>query len=258
MLHLSIDTLSKGKLRIVSLVPSITELLYSLGLDEEVVGLTKFCVHPSHWHSSKKNIGGTKNLRIEEIIKLQADLIIASKEENLKAEVDIISQDFDVLLTDVISIADGLQLIKDVGKITGKDLSANNLAQDIELAFEVLRQTNLQTQSTANVVYLIWQDPYMTVGGDTFIHNMMSAAGFNNLFENSTRYPAVSLEELDALKPDYIFLSSEPYPFKDMHRAALQKQLPDSTIVLVDGEMFSWYGSRMLAFPKYIKETLVL
>ena len=130
MLHFSIETLGKGKQRIVSLVPSITELLYSLGLDDEVLGITKFCVHPSDWLSSKKNVGGTKNIRIDDIVKLQPDLLIASKEENLKAEIDIISQDFDVLLTDVITVADGLQLIKDVGAVTGKEVSANTLADN--------------------------------------------------------------------------------------------------------------------------------
>ncbi len=258
MLHLTVETLGKGKQRIVSLVPSITELLYSLGLDAEVIGITKFCVHPSYWLSSKKNIGGTKNLRIEDIIKLQPDLVIASKEENLKIEVDALSQDSDVLLTDVISVADGLQLVKDVGKVTGKEQSANDLAQNIEIAFAALHQRHLKAESLVSVVYLIWQEPYMTVGGDTFIHNMMSAAGFNNLFTNNTRYPIVTVQELESLKPDYIFLSSEPYPFKDSHREELQKKLPDSKIVLVDGEMFSWYGSRMLVFPKYIIEKLRL
>lgn len=258
MLHFSIDTLSKGKRRIVSLVPSITELLYSLGLEEVVVGITKFCVHPSSWLSSKKNIGGTKNLRINDIINLQPDLIIASKEENVQQQVEELGHTLDVFITDIITVDDALKLITDIGQVTNKAAASISLNESIEAVFSQLRLHSSGTVLKPTVVYLIWQEPYMTIGADTFIHNMLVAAGFNNLFANSTRYPAVTLEELDALAPDYIFLSSEPYPFEESHQAALQKQLPHSKIVLVDGEMFSWYGSRMLQFPKYVIESLRL
>jgi ABC-type Fe3+-hydroxamate transport system substrate-binding protein len=237
--------------RIISLVPSQTELLHFLELELETIGITKFCVHPSSWHREKIKIGGTKNIDIEKIITLEPDLIIANKEENVKEQVEKLALDFNVWVTDVNNLDDALQMIHDIGAITKKETKANSLIQSIKNEF---LQNQHHLNVLKNVIYLIWKDPYMTIGGDTFINNMLLQAGYKNLFDNRLRYPEISIELLLALKPKYIFLSSEPYPFSNKHLDELSSALPDSNIILVNGEMFSWYGPRLLQSANYFNQ----
>ena len=251
--------------KIISLVPSITELLWHLGLERETIGITKFCVHPRQWLHEKKRIGGTKNLHVDEIISLQPHLVIASREENVKEQVESIAKHVPVFLTDVVTLEDAYQMISDVGQLTGKHKRAEELVINIKDAFLGNRiPTNDPSIPTSNhlvqatrmappTIYLIWKDPFMTIGGDTFISNMMRAAGFENVYAVSNRYPEVSIEELANSRAELMFLSSEPYPFKEKHIQELAPHLPGKTIVVVDGEMFSWYGSRMLEAPGYFR-----
>lgn len=233
--------------RIVSLVPSQTELLYHLGLAEEVAGITKFCIHPQAWHKSKTRIGGTKNVNLEKIRDLEPDLIIANKEENVQEQVEALAKEFPVWVSDVNTLDEAINMIRSIGQTTGKEDNAIQIIQNIQKGFE----TFVKPANPRNVVYLIWQEPYMTVGGDTFISNLLQHAGFTNMFQSETRYPQVSAERLQSLQPDYLFLSSEPYPFGEKHIEAFQKLLPQTQIELVDGEMFSWYGSRLQYAPSY-------
>ncbi len=235
--------------RIVSLVPSITELLYSLGLEEEVVGITKFCVHPQAWFRTKTRIGGTKNIQTEKISALSPDLIIANKEENIREQVEPLQRDYNVMLTDVNDFSQALDMITQVGRATGKDRESEALAGEIKKAFSPLRDGTGKTAA-----YLIWKEPWMTVGGDTFIHAMMQYAGFENIFADRLRYPETNLEEIEKLKPEWVLLSSEPFPFKESHARQLQNVFSHSKILLVDGEMFGWYGSRMLHAATYFRE----
>jgi ABC-type Fe3+-hydroxamate transport system substrate-binding protein len=190
--------LLKKPTRIVSLVPSQTELLHFLELESETIGITKFCIHPSTWHRDKVKIGGTKNLNIEKIISLEPDLIIANKEENVKEQVEKLALDFNVWVTDVNNLDDAIQMIEDIGSITKKETKASALIQSIKNEFS---QNQHHLNILKNVVYLIWKDPYMTIGGDTFINNMLLQAGYKNLFDNTLRYPEVSIELLLDLKP---------------------------------------------------------
>jgi len=235
--------------RIVSLVPSQTELLHYLGLQDETVGITKFCIHPKEWLSSKTRVGGTKTLNIAAIKKLQPDLIIANKEENIKEQIEALANDYTVLVTDVNNVAEALQMIRTIGKITGKAAKAKTLVAAIEAAFLNIRLTN----TPVNTAYLIWNKPYMTIGGDTFINDMLAKAGLKNIFARKTRYPEVTIADLQASHCQLIILSSEPYPFKQKHIAELQQHLPGTKIILADGEMFSWYGSRMLLAAEYLQ-----
>ncbi|MCH5721072.1 ABC transporter substrate-binding protein [Niabella hibiscisoli] len=235
-------------MRIVSLVPSITELLHYLGLHDETVGITKFCVHPPHWHQTKQRVGGTKNIQIETIRSLHPTLVIASKEENIKEQVAACSSFSEVLLTDVGNFEDALQMIRSIGALTGKANEADQLISGIEYNFE-----NLNSQEPLTAAYLIWKAPWMTVGADTFIHSMMQKAGFTNVAGQELRYPETTIVQLQAIQPQFIILSSEPYPFKEQDVVTLQKQLPLSTVLLADGEMFSWYGSRMLQAAGYFE-----
>jgi len=243
--------LTKKPTRIISLVPSQTELLHFLELELETIGITKFCVHPSSWHREKIKIGGTKNIDVEKIISLEPDLIIANKEENVKEQIEKLAQDFNVWVTDVNNLIDSLKMINDIGILTKKEIRSNALIHLIKNAFT---ESQLESNGLKNVVYLIWKDPYMTIGGDTFINNMLLQSGFKNMLDDKLRYPEVNLDALRELKPEYIFLSSEPYPFSNKHKEELQTELPDSKIVLVNGEMFSWYGPRLLQSAYYFKE----
>ena len=235
--------------RIVSLVPSQTELLHYLGLQDETVGITKFCIHPKEWLRSKTRVGGTKTLNIAAIKKLQPDLIIANKEENIKEQIEALANDYTVLVTDVNNVAEALQMIRTIGKITGKAAKAKTLVAAIEAAFLNIRLPN----APVNTAYLIWNKPYMTIGGDTFINDMLAKAGLKNIFARKTRYPEVTIADLQASHCQLIILSSEPYPFKQKHIAELQQHLPGTKIILADGEMFSWYGSRMLLAAEYLQ-----
>jgi ABC-type Fe3+-hydroxamate transport system substrate-binding protein len=237
--------------RIVSLVPSQTELLYHLGLEEEVVGITKFCIHPEAWFQSKTRVGGTKKLHMDVIQRLQPDLVLANKEENLQAEIEELAAHFAVWVTDISTLPDALNMIQVIGSLTGKEPEAEVLNADIVNEFQSLQP--YQKKHPLKVTYLIWNDPFMTVGSDTFIHAMLEQAGFQNSFAGSTRYPVLTPEQLQAAGCDVVFLSSEPYPFSEKHLPLLQNLLPNTPFVLVDGEYFSWYGSRMLGAPAYFK-----
>jgi len=236
--------------KIISLVPSQTELLYHLGLDEEVRGITKFCVHPEHWFKSKTRIGGTKQLHLDKIREMQPDLIIANKEENVKEQVEELAKEFPVWISDVNNLPDAIEMIRFIGEITGKQGDAQTLLVEIQTNF-----LQLQTVSTKiTACYLIWKDPYMTVGGDSFINDMLSHAGFENIFAHQTRYPETSIEQLRIANCQLLLLSSEPFPFRQKHIDELQKELPATKMILVDGEMFSWYGSRLSKAPAYFRQ----
>ncbi|OQP60827.1 helical backbone metal receptor [Niastella populi] len=236
--------------RIVSLVPSITELLYTLQLDDQVTGITKFCVHPESWFRQKTRVGGTKNIKPEIIHELQPDLIIANKEENVKEQVDELTKKYPVYITDVNNLDDALEMIEQIGLITGRQNNAGHLLSQINTAFTTLQITNNQQRTG----YLIWRNPYMTIGRDTFIHDMLSRCGLQNIFGNTTRYPAIDTWQLKQC--DLLLLSSEPFPFSQKHIDELQPLLPHTRIMLVDGEMFSWYGSRLLNAPAYFNSLL--
>ena len=243
-------TLQTPPQKIVSLVPSQTELLYHLGLQTEVAGITKFCIHPQHWHQTKTRVGGTKNLDIEKIKTLQPDLVIANKEENVQAQVEELARQFPVWVSDVNTLPQASQMIHAIGNITGKTEAAATIISNIQKGFE----TFLKPESAPTVIYLIWQEPFMSIGGDTFISDMLERAGYTNLLKNSSRYPTLTEAELKVLQPDLLFLSSEPYPFAEKHLQKFQQLLPHTKVALVDGEMFSWYGSRLQYAPAYFTQ----
>lgn len=238
--------------RIISLVPSQTELLNHLGLNSETVGITRFCIHPKTWFHTKTRVGGTKTINFKIIKQLKPDLIIANKEENVRDQIEQLALDYPVWLTDVNTFEDALQMITEIGTLTGKNEKAISLMAQINNAFNDLPNNKDPIKTT----YLIWRKPYMTVGGDTFINDMLVKCGFNNIFAHKNRYPEISIEDLLIANCKLLLLSSEPYPFKQKHIDELSKLLPNTKIVLVDGEMFSWYGSRLLQAPAYFKKLM--
>ncbi len=231
--------------RIVSLVPSQTELLFDLGLDEQIVGVTKFCVHPSEKVKTKTKVGGTKNFNLDAIRLLQPDVIIGNKEENYQTGIEALEKEFPVWMSDIVTLQDALGMIQSVGELLDKSLEAGLLVEQIRNSF-----SSIKTHATRSVLYLIWKSPWMAAGKQTFIDSMLSTIRLENVLKE-TRYPELSDSQIQDLSPEVVFLSSEPYPFKERHLMELKELLPHSSIHLVDGEMFSWYGSRLVKAPGY-------
>ncbi len=234
--------LPKSPQRIISLVPSLTELLHDLDLNERVVGITKFCIKPESWFRSKTRVGGTKSVDFEKIKALNPDLIIANKEENTKEEIEALSRDYNVWISDINSYHEALIAIQKIADLCNKTKAGENLVLQIERN----RKTyTLPAPLNPKVIYLIWRKPYMAVGTATYIHNILTLLGYQNCFLKE-RYQTITIDQIKALKPDTIFLSSEPYPFKTKDIEELKELLPNTECKLVDGELFSWYGSRLL------------
>ncbi|MEQ7801275.1 helical backbone metal receptor [Pedobacter sp. ASV1-7] len=237
--------------RIISLVPSQTELLFDLGLDTEVIGLTKFCIHPIKKFAERTKIGGTKKLNIDQIRSLEPDLIIGNKEENEQAQIEELMTEFPVWMSDIYTLADAKQTITQIGELVDRQPEASYLNFLINAGFTDLQALALQQGIDKRVAYLIWREPYMLAGKDTFIDDILTINGLRNVITQS-RYPEIDLSKLNELKPDFIFLSSEPYPFKEKHTEEIKKAVPGAKVMLVDGEMFSWYGSRLVKAVQYL------
>lgn len=243
--------------RIVSVVPSQTELLYDLGLDSEVVGITTFCVHPKHWRKTKTGVGGTKKLNLEKIRSLKPDLIIANKEENLQGEIEFLQKEIPVWTSNISTLEEALQMIESIGQMTGKENASLKIQNDIREQFSILKISGNTNNLIINrLAYFIWIDPLMCAGPATFIGHLLKFCGFENILGEVERYTELTDEQLIAKDPQIIFLSSEPYPFKEKHIEHFRKLCPTARIMLVDGEMFSWYGSRLLYAPAYFGRLL--
>ncbi len=239
--------------RIVSLVPSQTELLVSLGLTDAIVGVTKFCVHPETIKKQKTIVGGTKNLKLDVIRKLNPDIILCNKEENTKDMVMQLQDDYPVHVSDIFSIQDAIDLIKQYGVLFEKEPSSNSLIAKIEREKESFAEF-MMDKAQRHVAYFIWKDPWMAVGKNTFIDHVLKINSFINVFGSRERYPEVNNVDLASLeKLDLILLSSEPFPFSEKHIDEVKKMAPHAKIVLVDGEYFSWYGSRLVEAFAYFR-----
>lgn len=240
--------------RIVSLVPSQTELLHHLGLEQEVVGITKFCIHPEEWYREKTRIGGTKKVDFSKVQSLQPDLIIGNKEENERSDIEMLEHKYPVWMSDIFDLDDSLHMIASIGQLTGKENEAQKLISEIQTNFDRLDEwVEVNIRKPLSVAYLIWNNPAYCAGTHTFIDAMLNRCGLVNYMQEA-RYP--ELQQDNASQPDLIFLSSEPFPFKEKHVQDYQSKFPDAKVVLVDGEMFSWYGARLLKAPDYFRRLL--
>lgn len=226
---------------IVSLVPSLTELLFDLGLGKKVSGRTRFCIHPEGKIEDVPILGGTKNPRLDKIKKIGPDLIIANKEENRREDVNKLQTFAEILLTDIGSIEDALITIYEIGQRCDVIERAANLIDDIRNELDKIPDEPLQ-----RTAYFIWRDPWMTIGRDTYIHSVLTNWKLENIYGDQIRYPDTSPGELKQKNPELILLSSEPYPFREEHKNEVEAACPNARVLLVDGEWFSWYGSRML------------
>lgn len=235
--------------RIVSLVPSQTELLVDLGLEASIVGVTKFCIHPDHIRRSKSVVGGTKQVHVDKIETLEPDIILCNKEENTKAIVESLEHIAPVHVSDIFNLDDAKELMTAYGELFDVKERAARIINAIETNRSIYR-TNAAKLKAA---YFIWRDPWMVAAGNTFIDVMLEEAGFVNVYKNDSRYPEITLDHTSLIEADVILLSSEPYPFKQKHIEEIKSIIPQAQIKLVDGELFSWYGSRLVKSFKYFQ-----
>lgn len=239
--------------RIISLVPSQTELLCELGLEENIVGITKFCVHPPHLRKTKRIVGGTKQVHFDRIINLRPDIILCNKEENTEEMVKELEKIAPVHVSEILNFKDALDIIEDYGRIFGKEFEAARLLKELEEEREIFIKE--QQAKKLKVAYFIWREPWMLAGRDTFINTLLELNGWENVIaEEYSRYPEIDLKDLELLQPDLILLSSEPFPFKEKHKKEILQHYKKGKIELADGEYFSWYGSRLLPAFRYFRE----
>jgi ABC-type Fe3+-hydroxamate transport system substrate-binding protein len=236
--------------RIVSLVPSQSEFLWDLGLKDELVGITKFCIHPAEMFKSIERVGGTKKVNIKKIRALKPDLIIGNKEENERSDIELLQKEFNVWMSDIYNFDDAFRMMSDIGKIAGKEKESEKIVEKSRASLPKVKNI-FSGQTTA---YFIWYKPYMVVAKSTFIHYTLNYIGLKNAFEQSERYPQMTDAQIVAADPEFCFLSSEPFPFTEKHLKELRDKLPNAKIVIVDGEIFSWYGSRLLHFANYVEQ----
>lgn len=239
--------------RIISLVPSLTELLVDLGLEDSIVGITKFCISPTHLRQTKVIVGGTKNINIDKIKALNPDIILCNKEENSKEIVEICEGITATHVSDIFTIDDNLELINQYGVLFSKEKEALEMNTEINFKLTDFKEF-IKNKEVKKVVYFIWKDPWMAVGNTTFIDHLLQLNKFDNVYQNEERYPEVDLEKMKQnTNLDFILLSSEPYPFKEEHILEAEKFTHKAKAILVDGEMFSWTGSRLLKAFDYFK-----
>ncbi|MBU2927375.1 ABC transporter substrate-binding protein [Winogradskyella psychrotolerans] len=245
--------LNKTPKRIISLVPSQTELLVDLGLESSIVGVTKFCVHPKHLRISKAVVGGTKQIHIEKIKALCPDIILCNKEENTKDIIESLEGIAPIHISDIYNLNDCFELITMYGELFNIKRTTSTLIANIQLERDAF-QRQFQNTAKLKVAYFIWKKPWMVAASDNFIDVMIKEAGFVNVFEDDKRYPEIDLNNSKLKEADLIFLSSEPFPFKEEHVLEFQAKFPEKIIKIVDGELFSWYGSRLLQSYSYFQE----
>jgi len=245
---------TKTPKRIVSLVPSQTELLYDLGLEDAIVGITKFCIHPIHLKKTKLIVGGTKTIKFEKILALKPDIVICNKEENTKEIVEELSLICPVWITDIVTIEDNLQMISDFGLLFNKRVEAQKWMDKINFAYQDF-QLFIKDRPIKKVAYFIWANPYMVAGKNTFINELLQLNNFQNIYLEKGRYPEIELKKIRMEgDPDLVFLSSEPFPFKNEHAFEIGRFTHHAKTIFVDGEYFSWYGSRLVKAFDYFKK----
>ena len=240
--------------RIISLVPSQTELLYDLGLEEKIIGITKFCVHPYHFKSTKKSVGGTKKVHFEKIRLLQPDIIICNKEENTLEMVEQLRKICPVWVTNIVTIEDNFQMITDFGQLFNCRTEAQKWNDKLAFAWSDFKNY-IKDKEIKKVAYFIWKKPFMVAGSDNFINELLKLNHFENIYQDKGRYPEIELKKMRLEgDPDLVFLSSEPYPFAEEDAFEIGRHTHHAKTVFVDGEMFSWYGSRLLKAFDYFKK----
>lgn len=236
--------------RLVSLVPSTTELLCALGLADALVGVTVYCVEPRDVVRGKTRVGGEKDPDLEAIRALAPDLVVANIEENRREDVEALrAAGIEVFITYPRSVAESLAMIRELGAVTGAVQAARELLGELEPLLAAVRG-RLAGRRATPCFYPIWRDPWMTIGHDTYIHDLLATCGGANVFADRSRYPTISLDDVAARSPEVVLLPDEPYRFRRAHLRdfdayAGMPAVRDGRVQLVDGKRFSWHGPRL-------------
>jgi ABC-type Fe3+-hydroxamate transport system substrate-binding protein len=239
--------------RIVSLIPSVTEILFALGAGPSVAGCTVYCTEPSDGVATKTRVGGEKNPKLDVIRELGADLVVANVEENVREHIETLrGWGIPVYVTYPRTVADGIRLVSDLGSVVGRPERGRDMAAALEAARHDVDSARAG-KPARRVFYPIWRGPWMTVNRDTYVHDMLALCGGDNVFgPSATRYPEVTLEDIARAAPEVILLPDEPYRFRQAHLADFDAH-PDIPAVrqrrvhLVDGKLATWYGPRIAA-----------
>ena len=246
-------------MRIVSLCPSLTELVFDLGRGDDLVGRTKFCVHPAGRVERVASMGGTKDPKIERIVALAPDLVLLNEEENRREDAEALRAAGLRLHTSMPrDAAETAAMVRSIAAALDRAADGERIAADIERRAARVREA-ARGRPPVRWAYLIWRRPYMTVNADTFVHALLGLAGGENVFGAlAERYPAVEPAQLAAANPDVVLLSSEPFPFRDAHadELATLTGLPRDRFRLADGELLSWHGSRTPAGIDYAESLM--
>lgn len=242
-------SIKKHPQRIISLVPSLTELLVDLGLEDKLVGITRFCIHPKRLKKEKAQVGGTKKVNYAKIKALKPDFILCNKEENTKEMVIELQKIAPVYVTAITSIEDTLETVLALGGLLNCSENALKITKTINSEYLKFKEF-IANQPKRKTAYFIWKSPWMVAGENTFINELLALNNFENSYINQGHYPTVDINQLAKL--DLLLLSSEPYPFQEKDAIALTEKTGIKTI-LVDGEYFSWYGSRLIQAFSYFK-----
>lgn len=234
-------------MRIVSLCPSLTELVFDLGLGEDLVGITKFCCHPADRVGAVEQVGGTKDPKLARIRELAPDIVLLNNEENRREDAEELAASGLVCHTSMPRTpAETAEMVRSIGAALERPAEADAIALEIEQRSARVRAA-AAGRSPVRFAYLIWRNPWMSVNTDTFVHALLSQAGGVNVFGGrDERYPEIAVEDLVTTRPDRVLLSSEPFPFAEQHIRELCELtgLPPDRFQLVDGEYLSWHGSR--------------
>ncbi len=254
--------LATAPARIVSLVPSWTETLFSFGFEPEIVGITKFCVSPAGKVESIQKVGGTKNPDIRAIAALEPDLVIANAEENRREDVERIrSHGIAVFTTYPRTIPGAVDSILKLGRVLQREAPAGALARQVTLAVGGIEAgLGIWNKMRLRVFCPIWKKPWMTFNADTYAHDVLRMLGFNNVFASAgERYPVTTLDEALSRRPDIVILPDEPYEFGDGDVAELKSMLPPALsrrVLIVSGRDLHWYGVHMVNGLKALADRL--
>jgi ABC-type Fe3+-hydroxamate transport system substrate-binding protein len=246
-------------MRIVSLCPSLTELVFDLGIGDSLVGVTKFCVHPADGVRGVEKVGGTKTPKVGRIAEIAPDLVLLNEEENRVEDAEALRAAGLACHTSFPRTAiETAAMVRSIGEAVGRTDAADHIARAIEEAARRAREASGGMPSV-RYAYLIWQEPLMSVNGDTFISDLLGLAGGENAFaDRPKRYPVVEAEDLATARLDAVLLSTEPFPFQEKHIDGISRAagLAPEIFHIVDGEMLSWHGSRTPAGIDYAAETI--
>lgn len=243
--------LDKIPQRIVYLVPSQTELLVDLGLEKYIKGVTAFCVHPERLRKEKIIVGGPKKVNYDKIKELNPDIILCNKEENTKEMVETLAKDYPLHISNIETLEDTYELISQYGQLFDVEEKAKEINEKIQAEARKF-ESFIRHQPKLKVVYFIWRNPWMVVGGGTFVNHLLEVNGFENVYADIPRYPEIQLEELRSA--DVMLLSSEPYPFREKHIPDVIPFAKGSPVTQIDGEYFAWYGSRLIRAFDYFRK----